>query len=100
MSTYAPPRNWWTSDETNDLDGDGCRDSDEDFDDDGDGFDDAEDDCNKIAGSSTLGSYQGCVDTDNDGYADLEDTCSSEAGNSTLGGTIAVSYTHLTLPTT
>ena len=88
LSTYAPPRNWWTSDETNDLDGDGCRDSDEDFDDDGDGFDDAEDDCNKIAGSSTLGSYQGCVDTDNDGYADLEDTCSSEAGNSTLGGTI------------
>ena len=58
-------------------------------DDDGDGFDDAEDDCNKIAGTSTLGTYTGCVDSDGDGWADLEDSCPNTAGNSTLGGTLA-----------
>jgi len=89
MSSYVPPRNWWTSDSSNDLDGDGCRDADEDSDDDGDGFDDAVDDCNKIAGSSTLGSYTGCVDSDDDGFADLEDSCPDAAGNSSLGGLLA-----------
>jgi len=88
LSSYAPPRNWWISDSSNDIDSDGCRDADEDLDDDGDGFDDAADDCNKITGTSTLGSYQGCVDTDGDGWADLEDTCPNSAGNSTLGGAI------------
>jgi len=88
MSSYSPPRNWWISDSSNDLDGDGCRDADEDLDDDGDGYDDAADDCNKIAGTSTLGSYTGCVDSDGDGWADLEDTCPNSEGNSTLGGSI------------
>ena len=66
-----------------------CRDADEDYDDDGDGFDDAADDCNKVAGSSTLGAYTGCVDSDDDGWADLEDSCPNTPGNSTLGGTLA-----------
>ena len=56
LSSYTPPRNWWVSDSSNDLDGDGCRDADEDSDDDGDGFDDA--DGNKM-GTSTLGT---CTD--------------------------------------
>ena len=89
LSSYVPPRNWWVSDSSNDIDGDGCRDADEDSDDDGDGFDDAVDDCNKISGTSNLGSYTGCVDTDDDGYADLEDSCPQDAGNSSLGGLIA-----------
>ena len=89
LSSYTPPRNWWVSDSSNDLDGDGCRDADEDYDDDGDGFDDAADDCNKVAGSSTMGSYTGCVDSDGDGWADLEDSCPNTSGNSTLGGTLA-----------
>ena len=89
LTSYNPPREWWVSTIENDLDGDGCRDSDEDLDDDGDGYDDAADDCNKIAGTSNLGSYDGCVDTDSDGYADLEDTCPTMYGNSTLGTTLA-----------
>ena len=89
LSSYVPPRNWWTSDSSNDLDGDGCRDADEDSDDDGDGFDDSVDDCNKISGTSTLGSYTGCVDTDGDGFADLEDSCPNDAGNSSSGGLLA-----------
>ena len=87
LSSYVPPRNWWVSDSSNDIDGDGCRDADEDSDDDGDGFDDAVDDCNKISGTSNLGSYTGCVDTDDDGYADLEDSCPQDAAS--LGGLIA-----------
>ena len=89
LSSYSPPRNWWTSDSSNDLDGDGCRDADEDSDDDGDGFDDSSDDCNKVAGTSTLGTYTGCVDSDNDGWADIEDSCPQEAGNSTMSGLLA-----------
>ena len=89
LSSYSPPRNWWTSDISNDLDGDGCRDADEDSDDDGDGFDDSSDDCNKVAGTSTLGTYTGCVDSDDDGWADIEDSCPLEAGNSTMSGLLA-----------
>ena len=89
LSSYAPPRDWWVSDSSNDIDADGCRDADEDLDDDADGFDDAADDCNKVAGTSTLGTYQGCVDSDGDGWADLEDTCPQSAGNSSMGGSLA-----------
>ena len=89
LSSYSPPRNWWTSDPSNDLDGDGCRDADEDSDDDGDGFDDSSDDCNKVAGTSTLGTYTGCIDSDGDGWADIEDSCPQEAGNSTMSGLLA-----------
>ena len=89
LSSYSPPRNWWSSDSSNDIDNDGCRDADEDLDDDGDGFDDAADDCNKVAGTSTLGSYQGCEDSDGDGWANVEDSCPDSFGNSSLGGTLA-----------
>ena len=88
LTSYSPPRDWWVSDSSNDIDGDGCRDADEDLDDDGDGYDDAADDCNKIAGTSTLGAYEGCPDADGDGWADIEDNCPNSFGNSTIGGTI------------
>ena len=87
-TAYTAPRDWWVSTNSNDVDGDGCRDADEDNDDDNDGFDDSVDDCYKVSGTSTLGSYKGCIDTDNDGWADLEDTCVDSVGNSTLGGYI------------
>ena len=89
LSSYSPPRNWWSSDSSNDIDSDGCRDADEDLDDDGDGYDDAADDCNKVAGTSSLGSYQGCEDSDGDGWANIEDSCPDSFGNSSLGGTLA-----------
>ena len=59
----------WTSNTSNDLDIDGCRDIDEDFDDDNDGFLDNNDDCPTEWGNSSL-DLVGCMDSDGDGYSD------------------------------
>jgi len=87
----------WTSLETIDVDGDGCRDLTEDSDDDGDGVQDGQDLCTNTADTytgwnSTNGSGDptnstdwdgdGCqddsgedLDDDNDGIEDISDTC-------------------------
>ncbi len=81
LTSYLPPSPTWISDSSNDIDGDGCRDSDEDTNDDGDAFEDLMDDCPNKYGTSTQGE-NGCIDSDGDTWSDSKDSCPIQPGNS------------------
>ena len=69
----------FSSNNQNDVDGDGCEDATEDMDDDNDGFSDDVDGCPMVAGTSSLGSVLGCSDYDLDGYSDSIDVFPTES---------------------
>ena len=69
----------FSSNNQNDVDGDGCEDATEDIDDDNDGFSDDVDGCPMVAGTSLLGSLLGCSDYDLDGYSDSIDVFPTES---------------------
>ena len=91
----------WTSDSTNDYDGDGCRDATEDWDDDNDAVDDSDDQCyNGATGWYTWETdpvvdhdHDGCRDSDedddddNDGFNDATDLCQLSRPGAGVDGT-------------
>jgi hypothetical protein len=74
----------WTSNQSSDFDGDGCRDADEDNDDDNDGFSDWQDTC-PFDDSQWEGDCPNSENTSEDVYSGL-----LLVGGGALGGTLAV----------